>query len=103
MERCPGWQRTSCGKVPGEGSNKYWQHHCNPLAVPSNSTGIRLTCAPERSPDNGKFQCYFSQVGLVAVPPPASRSRTALHVAKSNGLTPCHTGRQHHLSPDLCC
>ena len=63
MDRCPGWQRTSCGKVPNEGGNKYWQHHCNPLAIPNNSSGIRLACEQEADPVTGKWQCYFSQPG----------------------------------------
>ena len=63
MDRCPGWQRTSCGKVPDEGGNKYWQHHCNPLAIPNNSSGIRLACEQEADPETGKWQCYFSQPG----------------------------------------
>ena len=63
VDKCPGWQKTSCGKVPNEGSNKYWQHHCNPLAVPNNSTGMRLACDSKPDPETGKFQCYFSQPG----------------------------------------
>ncbi len=63
VDKCPGWQKTSCGKVPDEGSNKYWQHHCNPLAVPSNSSGIRLACEAQPNAETGKFQCYFSQPG----------------------------------------
>lgn len=41
---------------------RYWSHRCNPLAVPSNGTSIKLACQPRRDNVTNAFQCYISQV-----------------------------------------
>jgi hypothetical protein len=41
---------------------RWWSHRCNPLAVPSNGTAVRLACEPTPAGDTRKFQCYISQV-----------------------------------------
>jgi hypothetical protein len=52
---------------------RWWSHRCNPLAVPSNGTAVRLACEPTPANDTRKFQCYISQArsGNQARYPPA--------------------------------
>ena len=65
---CPGFTKTSCGKMPPPHDDKpYWMHKCNPLAMPSADKVTVLSCRPDA--DEGMFQCYFLQ-GPPPTPPP---------------------------------
>jgi hypothetical protein len=47
-----------------EWGERYWQHHCNPLATPKNGTGFQVACEPQKANGTDYFQCYLSQASL---------------------------------------